>query len=60
MNIKIARKIAKMIKDLDVILYGLPDGDVEKHMRESRRELWLTLDRGGWNLNLDYKLVNIS
>lgn len=39
MDIKQARKLAKMIKQLDIMLFGLKDGKTEKYMRESRKSM---------------------
>lgn len=56
MDIKNARKIVKMIKGLDVILWGLPYGELHESMNNARYNLWKSLSLGGWNFDSDYKV----
>ena len=54
---KLAGLLAKAVKQADVCVWGLPDGEIKKQIQESRSSNFETIFKLGFNLSLDYKLI---
>lgn len=59
MDKKTAKKIVKIIKSLDLVMWELNPSESRVNLADSRFQLYNSLNNSGWNFDRNYNLFKL-